>query len=223
MSGEMKNKFVCRLAGLEDLEPALEAVYQYNDEELLAKTLGSDLRNSESLRASVLSVIGDGGLLVAVKADSPTEVVGIAIYYEKEGLQLKEQAGVNQIEEYSIATATELGMEDQASAFSICNECLDIGALAGQSFYYLEALGVNPVARGCGVGTLLVQEFERQMTVKGIKTVMAVASSPGTDKILTRLGWRITKKLDPATFTFRDTRPFSTITDYQLSAYRKDL
>ena len=27
------------------------------------------------------------------------------------------KAGVNQIEEYSIATATELGMEDQASAF----------------------------------------------------------------------------------------------------------
>ena len=51
MSG-LENKCICRLAGVQVLEPVLETMYQDNDDKLLVgKTLGKDLRNMSSFRA----------------------------------------------------------------------------------------------------------------------------------------------------------------------------
>jgi len=217
----------CRLAKPEDLENVLVAFDEYNEDEALAKGISanSTMKGTDALRKSISDLIKAESILIA-HGDSDKEIYGLAIFYEKTGLPPpgpeEEKSAVVRVEENSILTSQEIGMEQLAPIFCICNQCIQLDSLGPNKFIYLEGLGVMGKFRGKGVATKLVQEFESLMVARGCKDLISCATSLGTEKILDRQEWQSFNTMNTKDFSFQGNQTFTNL-NLDIKAYKKTL
>eukprot|EP00088_Acartia_fossae_P007354 TRINITY_DN13452_c0_g1_i2.p1 TRINITY_DN13452_c0_g1~~TRINITY_DN13452_c0_g1_i2.p1 ORF type:complete len:222 (+),score=40.20 TRINITY_DN13452_c0_g1_i2:75-740(+) len=213
--------YKCRLAGADDAAQILDMFEEYNADEALGRTLKLEMAKDEVFRESIGYLIEGGMVTVAYEENNEKELIGFTVSVPGKGIEVDQQNRLKGLEEAGIAHAKELMMDYLAPIYAICNVCTEIDKIGkDKDFTYLEILGTRRAYRGKGVGTLLVQEFERLEKERGNTLWQSVATAVGTAKILDKLGWERYNSLQTETFEFCGTRPFASLT-HEIHAYRK--